>query len=107
MVKIPVLILYSLILSQALFGQELKTFKINPGQLVYDVITPKDRYAFNDFQTGLVYFKNNALGSARMNYNAILAEVEFIDEKGDTLSLDKPETIKYITIATDTFYYDN
>ena len=45
-------ILFSLIFSQSLFAQELKTFKVNPGEKVYDVISPKDRYAYPDFISG-------------------------------------------------------
>jgi hypothetical protein len=99
-------ILFFIFLCHNLFAQELKTFKVNPGQKVYDVIGPAERYTFPDFQLGGVFFKNNRLGTAKMNYNALLAAIEFIDEKGDTLTLDLLETIRFITIATDTFYFD-
>lgn len=98
--------LFCVLITQSLFAQDLKTFKVNPGEKVYDVITPEYRYAFTDFQIGQVFFRNNAVGTARMNYNALLASMEFIDDKGDTLALDKLESIRHITMAADTFYYD-
>jgi hypothetical protein len=106
MAQKPFFILFCVIISHSLFAQDLKTFKVNPGEKVYDVITPANRYTFTDFQIGQVFFRNNAVGTARMNYNALLASVEFIDNKGDTLALDNLESIRHITIAADTFYYD-
>jgi hypothetical protein len=106
MAKRHLFILFCLAITQTHFAQDLKTFKVNPGEKVYDAIKPSDRYAFNDFQVGQAFFKNNTVGTARMNYNAMMAVVEYIDEKGDTLTLDKPEGFKHIIIASDTFYYD-
>jgi hypothetical protein len=95
-----------MVITQSLFAQDLKTFKVNPGEKVYDVITPANRYAFNDFQVGQGFFKNNTVGTGMMNYNALTASIEYIDEKGDTLLLDDPGTFKHFIIASDTFYYD-
>lgn len=106
MFKIGVFIHLSLFLSISLFSQELKTFKVNPGQKVYDVIGPKDRYAFPEFQSGIVYFKNDRIGGSRMNWNALIPAIEYISDKGDTLTLDNLETIRYILIAQDTFYVE-
>jgi hypothetical protein len=89
-----------------LFGQETKTYKVNPGQRVYDAIPPAERYAYPDFESGLVNFRNGRLGGGRLNYNAILAEMEFISDKADTLGLDDRETIRTIVIRSDTFFVD-
>jgi hypothetical protein len=106
MSKRSIFLLFCLAITETHFAQDLKTFKVNPGEKVYDIITPADRYAFNDFQIGQGFFKSNTVGTARMNYNALIAAVEYIDEKGDTLTLDKPENFKHIIIASDTFFYD-
>jgi hypothetical protein len=94
------------LLVNALKAQDLKTFKVNPGQRVYDVIAPADRYAFPEFESGIVLFRNGNLGGGRMNYNAVLADMEFIGDKGDTLSLIDRETIRHIVIRSDTFFVD-
>jgi len=94
------------LLANALYAQDLKTFTVNPGQKVYDAIGPADRYAFPEFESGLVQFRNGNLGGGRMNYNAVLAEMEFINDKGDTLTLNDRETIRHIVIRNDTFFVD-
>ena len=99
-------ILFSLIFSQSLFAQELKTFKVNPGEKVYDVISPRERYAYPDFISGFVQFKNDRIGGGRMNYNALLPGMEFIDQNNDTLTLDNLETIRYVVMANDTFFVE-
>ena len=40
-----------------------------------------------------------------MNYNIFLGEIQFIDTKGDTLSLANPETIDSVAIDTSLIYY--
>ena len=99
-------ILLCMIFSQSLFAQELKTFKVNPGEKVYEVIAPKDRYAYPDFISGIVQFKNDRIGGSLMNYNALLPGMEFIDQHGDTLTLDQLETIRYVVMANDTFFVE-
>lgn len=102
----PFFILFCLVFSKSLFSQELKTFKVNPGEKVYEVISPKDRYAYPDFISGIVQFKNDRIGGSRMNYNALLPGIEFIDQNNDTLTLDNLETIRYIVMANDTFFVE-
>ena len=40
-----------------------------------------------------------------MNYNLLLETMQFIDEKGDTLILANENTINYITVGLDTFFF--
>ena len=87
-------------------SQDLKSYQVSPGQRVYDVIVPSERYAYPEFQSGLVNFRNGNLGGGRLNYNAILAAMEFIGDKGDTLAIDNMETIRTVVIRTDTFFVD-
>ena len=42
-----------------------------------------------------------------MNYHQIYDEVLFISAKGDTLAVKQPETIAYVVMGTDSFYYVN
>jgi hypothetical protein len=101
-----VLVLLSLSHSESLFAQSKKTFVINPGEKVYDVILPADRYTYPAFLKGRVYFRNGSIGGSMLNYNKLLASLEFIDPKGDSLLLDKLEEIRYVVISNDTFFTD-
>ena len=100
-----VLLLY-LPFSHPLFAQDKKTFQVNPGEKVYDVISPADRYSYPTFLKGRVYFRNGSIGGSMLNYNKLLASLEFIDPKGDSLLLDQLEEIRYVVIAADTFFMD-
>jgi len=64
------------------------------------------RYRYTEFLPGEVYYKNGNGGTGRLNYNLLVQEIHFIDETGDTLALDFPETVKYLTIGKDTFYFN-
>jgi hypothetical protein len=88
------------------YGQKnRKIFKINPGQTYGDVIPLNEVYLLPKFTFGYVEYKDRANGQAKMNFNILVREMEFIDEKGDTLSIADEEMIKKIIIEKDTFYY--
>jgi hypothetical protein len=88
-------------------AQKTKTFKINPGEKVVDAIPEGEKYSYPEFIMGDVYFKNGQRNPARLNYNSLFQEMQFIDGKGDTLSIIGAATIKHIVIGTDTFFYDD
>jgi hypothetical protein len=91
---------------QNAFAQKTKTFKVNPGEKVVDAIPNKDKYAYPEFIMATVYFKNGEHYPGKLNYNTLFQEMQFIDRKGDTLSLAEPATIKHIIVNTDSFFYD-
>ena len=97
------IVIFSIFFCNHLLAQEQKTFKVNPGEKVFNAIPPKDRYAYSNFIPGIVNFKNNNVGGGRMNYDALLRGIEFIDANGDTVILDNLETIRNVVMATDTF----
>jgi hypothetical protein len=86
-------------------AQKRKIYKINPGEKVTDIITRDEKFAYPDFISGKVYLRNETYYPAKLNYNSLFGEMQFIDPKGDTLSLADENTIKLIVINADTFYY--
>lgn len=62
-------------------------------------------YRYAEFKLGTVFFKDRRSSGAPMNYNLVLNEIQFIDAKGDTLSLADEPLIKLITIENDSFFY--
>jgi len=52
-----------------------------------------------------VEFRDGTKAAARINYHSLFDQMLFINAKGDTLALRDEETIKFITLATDTFFY--
>lgn len=87
------------------YAQE--SFIIKQGESVGEALSAKDIYGYPSFVNGVVFFLDGTQTAAKLNYNLLVAEVQFIDTKGDTVSIANEETIRYITIATDSFYFSN
>ena len=88
-------------------AQGQKTYTIKPGENIYDVLLIKDIYSYPDFITGTVIFRDGKIVTSRLNYNILVGAIQFIDGKGDTLSLANEHTIKYVVLEKDSFcYYD-
>ena len=88
------------------YAQSNRSFKVNPGEKVSSAIPADVIYEYPEFQVGTVQFKNGKAGMAKMNYNSLLSDIEFINDKLDTNSLDDANAMRYLNIAKDTFYYD-
>lgn len=63
-------------------------------------------YLYPSFEETLVKQKNGTLSKARMNFNIFLAQMQFIDTNGDTLTLAKLADIDSIQLGGHVFYYD-
>lgn len=87
------------------YSQDKKTFVVNPGQTISEVVLPADMYRYANFTPGTVSFKDRRESRAPMNYNLLMNEVQFINAKGDTLSLVDEYLIKLIRIDSDSFFY--
>jgi hypothetical protein len=87
-------------------AQVRKTFKIKPGEKIIYALPPEEVFEYPNFIQSEIYFKKDGSGLARLNYNALYGEIQFIDPKGDTLSLDDEATVRFIVILSDTFYFD-
>jgi len=88
-------------------AQKRKTFKVNPGQKIVEVTSKADIYSFPDFIDGTVYLKDETFSNAKLNYNSLFGETQFINSKGGTLSLAEEKITSSIVIKTGTFCYEN
>ena len=86
-------------------GQGQKTYLVKPNAKILDVIPLEEIYLYPEFIQGTVTFRNNSASNGRLNYNILLNEVQFIDKRGDTLSLAEEVTVRYVAVMKDTFYY--
>jgi len=80
---------------------------LKAGMSINESISITDLYEYPQFVYGKVLFKPGDSSAGRLNYNRLLAQMQFIDPKGDTLNIAYPGTIKFIRINNDLFYYDN
>lgn len=87
-------------------GQERKSYKVNPGEKVSEVLHRHGvLYQYPAFELAEVQFRNGKFGSGRLNFNRLLAEMQYINEKGDTVSLSDEKEIAFIVLAKDTFLF--
>jgi hypothetical protein len=86
-------------------AQRPKTYTVPAGVEVKEIVPANEIYQYPNFIQGLVVFKDGTSAPGRLNYNRLIAEIQFIDPKGDTLSLANEQMIKTAFIGSDTFYY--
>jgi hypothetical protein len=79
---------------------------VKAGTRVIDYFPAAERYRYPEFISGMVIFKDNTSIAARLNYNILTGEVQFI-QKNDTLAITNTKAIDNVRILADTFYYDN
>lgn len=92
------------LLLNSIAAQSKKTYRINSiKEDSSDLI--RSVYRYPEFQKGVVSFNNQPLASADLNYNYLSGQILFVTPKGEALELAKPETLEYIAISVDTFYY--
>ncbi len=82
-----------------------ETITVSSGTDIASALSPKQLYRYSQFTSGKVYFKDGTTASGWLNLNLLLDEMQFINPAGDTLTVDNEQTIRYLTIATDSFYY--
>lgn len=70
------------------------------------VFTVNDLYRYPQFVQGSVIFRDGTTAGARLNYHKYYGQMLFIDDKGDSLALGNPETIRVIVIDKDSFFYN-
>lgn len=66
----------------------------------------REIYMYPAFEQGLVEYRNGQKFKSTLNYNKALGTIQFIDEKGDTLSMNNEESIQTISIGNDVYRYD-
>jgi hypothetical protein len=81
-------------------------FRIKDGGDIRTVSTPRERFLYDGFQMGKVYFKNGKISVARLNYSFFHGEIQFIGPQKDTLLLTENDFISNIIINGDHFYFE-
>ncbi|MFL5739735.1 MAG: hypothetical protein ACJ75B_05925 [Flavisolibacter sp.] len=93
----------AMIFSCHLFAQGSSIITIKAGEDISSVY--QQMYRFPQFIKGKVYFENGDSAGGRMNYNFVLAKMQFINAKNDTLELSEDTPIKQIVLERDSFAY--
>lgn len=83
-----------------------KMYIVKAGEVPAEVMPAEALYAFPKFIQGMAYQRDGTVSAAKFNYNIMLDEMQFISNKGDTLTIAYPETIKKIVLNGAEFFYD-
>jgi len=97
---------FFLLLPHFLAAQNTEPVLVKAGTRVIDYFPLNERYRYKDFTEGEAVSKSGTSNSAKFNYNFLSGEMEFI-RSADTLIIANKKDVKYITVAQDTFYYNN
>jgi hypothetical protein len=89
------------------FCQEKKVFVVKAGEAANEVIPFNEVYTYPAFKVGLVHFRSGDVSQGRLNYNVLTAEMDFINDKGDTLALADEPLVKLIVIGKDSFFFNS
>ena len=89
------------------YAQEIKYYTVKPGENIFDKVPAEELYAYDQFEEGIVMFKNGNKYGAMMNYHFFYEEMVFINGEKDTLALLNPEEVDCIYIKGDQYYYAN
>ena len=96
------------LLAQFACAQDSTIF-IAADQYVSEVATPERIYHYPNFIAGKIFFRNNTVSDAHLNYNYLNGEIEFISPNNDTLAISKKQMldIERVVIDTSTFFYND
>jgi hypothetical protein len=100
------LFLFITLLGYCLVVPAQTTITVKAGTRVIDYFPFQERYRYPEFIQGKVQFRNGMFTAAKLNYNILLGEMQFI-QKRDTLAIGNVKDIDHVEIDLDTFYFDN
>ncbi len=87
-------------------AQQEKSYPVKAGEIPGEVLPKEAIYVLPAFTTGTAFLKDGTSSTLRFNYNLLLDEMHFINEKGDTLAIADPLLINSVVIDSVVFYYD-
>lgn len=94
------------ICGNSVYAQMSSPIRIKAGEDLYQKMA-KEIYLYPAFMTGNILFRDGKTNEAKFNYNMLNGDIQFINDKGDTMSLANELTIKYVSIAKDSFFYSD
>ena len=100
------LLLLTIFLAYSLTISAQKRYLVKAGESPLEVLPNEAVYVFPAFTAGTALLRDGTTSSQQFNYNFVLDEMQFLNAKGETLTIAEPVTIRSILIDSVTFYYD-
>jgi len=71
-------------------------------------IPNNEKYGYDQFRDGyLIFASGNQSRVTKMNYNQLFGEIQFIDEKSDTLFIADVDSVSFVRLGTDLYRHDS
>ena len=92
-----------------LSAQSKHTFKQPAHTFLNEMAWRDSVYLYPDFRPGIItYFTDFTFDrDLRLNYNLYYAQIDMIDQRGDTVQISPLKTYKSVSIGSDVFLYDH
>lgn len=82
-----------------------KVYRLKNVDHANEVLAYNERFEFYQFRKGTVYLVSGGLTEAKLNYNFLFSEIQFLSPKNDTLSIDDNNLVRFVAIEKDLFYH--
>lgn len=87
------------------FAQNVERIAVKGSDL--PLFYEKEEFKYPKFISTRVYLKNGDTAVGKFNFDFFDQSMHFINQKGDTVTLANEKDVKYITVGTDSFFYEN
>ena len=84
-------------------AQDKQVIETSSGENLAEKVLPQVQYIFPEFTTGDVYFLDDSKGSAMLNYNRLIGEMQFL-EGNNVMAIDEVKKIIFVDINHRKFY---
>lgn len=83
----------------------VKNVDISSTEDIINKIPRNAVFLFDDFTTGSVYIKHGSTTYAKLNYNTLLNEMQFLDNQNNIMAISNCNDVLLITINNQNFYH--
>ena len=87
-------------------GQSVPEYRVNAGEIPDKTLPAEAKYLLPAFKVGTAFFRDGTSATRLLNYNFLLDEMHFINERGDTVAIAEPGLTRVIVLDSMNFYYD-
>ncbi|KQS28276.1 hypothetical protein [Dyadobacter sp. Leaf189] len=94
------------LLTPAVHGQTMKTFKVKAGDYPNKVIPVAEQFQFPTFERGKILFYGGRTEEAPLNYTYLGGNLLFLNNQKDTLELLDQKLVKVVDMQGKIFYND-
>ncbi len=92
-----------MIITGCIFCQTPQKIILDDNKASVSDINPELQLIFPDFRDGSIHYKGKRPIECKLNYNFLLDEILFLNEKGEKMALANPEDVLNVSIADRVF----